>query len=108
MGLFATPAPAWDGAVLGSAFRFTAVWASFIPVLLLTVVLLGAKRWRGFLIGFALGWAAHLLVACATQATDVRFIPGIAGALDTIWLAVSAGVLVMLASLVARVASPRT
>jgi serine protease len=105
VSLLSTPMPEWDGELLGSAYRFTAIWASFIPVLIATVGLLSAKKIRGFLMGVALGWAAHLLVMGVSSTEDVRFIPGIAGALDSIWLFVSAGVLLMLAALIARVAS---
>lgn len=95
--------PTWDGAVLGAGARMTAIWASALPLFLATVLLLGVKRLRGLLVGLALGWAAHLLVASVLMPSDVVLIPGTAGALDRVWLILNGGVLVLLAAVVARV-----
>lgn len=107
LGILAEPMPTWDGVIFGSGWRFTALWASAIPVVLATVALLATKSLRGFLIGLSLGWAAHLVLAGINSSTDVQFIPGVSGVLDSLWLFASASVLMVLAALVAKLAVVR-
>jgi serine protease len=102
LGILAEPMPAWDGVIFGSGWRFTALWASAIPVVLATVALLSSKRLRGFLFGLSIGWGAHLILSAFTLAADVRFIPGTAGIFDAMWLATSGLILFALATLVAK------
>ncbi|MCA9552308.1 MAG: S8 family serine peptidase [Myxococcales bacterium] len=98
--VFTTAMPNWDLAAFGV---HTALWASALPVFGLSVVLLGARRLRPLLVGLALGWAAHFVVAGLFGVTDVAFVPGVASALDQAWLLVNGAALALLATLVARV-----
>lgn len=107
LGVLSTPMPNWDQAILGPSWHFTALWASFVPVTALIVVLLGAKKLRGFLIGLALGWAAFFVVSSISMPSDVQLIPGAAGVLDRIWLLLNAGILLAIARLVALVSPGR-
>lgn len=100
-GVLAEPMPLWDEAVLGASWHFTALWASALPVVLLVVAFLGVRRLRGLLAGLAVGWAAYFLVSAVAMPSDVQLIPGTAGALDRVWLAVNALLLFGLARLVA-------
>lgn len=102
LGLFATAMPTWDMSLLGASWHFTAPWVSLVPVLCVVVALFGAKKARGFLMGIAVGWAAHLLLASVLMPSDVRWVPGVAGFLDRAWLAVNGAVLFGLAGLIAR------
>jgi serine protease len=108
LGLFTEPMPQWDGALFGASWHFTALWASAIPIFALTVLLLGAKKLRGLLVGLAFGWAAHLLLSAIFMPADVQLIPGVASVFDRIWLIINAGALFILARLIATARSTRS
>lgn len=99
--------PTWDLALLGASGHFSAPWASVLPVFGLSIGLLGFRRLRPALMGLALGWSAHLALAGLLGSTDVLGIPGVAGVLDSAWLAVQAALLVGLAQMLARVEAAR-
>jgi serine protease len=107
ISFLATPMPDWDEAAVGATWHFTALWASALPLVLTTVLLVGIKRLRGLLLGLALGWATYFVVSAVLMPADVQFIPGAAGVLDRVWLVVNAGVLLVLARLIAGI-KPRT
>ena len=93
--------PLWDEAVVGASWHFSALWASVVPMLGVSVLLLSVKRLRGLLVGLALGWAAYLLVSAVMMPSDVLFIPGTSGMLDRVWLVLNGGLLLVLARLIA-------
>src|SRR5262249_52318541 len=93
------PVANWDLVALGPGAYHTALWASAIPMFLIAILFLGVKRWRGFLVGLAAGWAANLLVSAIKMPTNVAFMPGDAGLIDRIWLFGNAAVLAVLAAL---------
>lgn len=99
--------PTWDLSVLGAAWHFAAPWASALPVFLMTVVLLGVRSLRGILMGLAIGWAAYLGVSAFLMPADVQLIPGVASLFDRAWLLINAGALVLLASVIVRVAASK-
>jgi serine protease len=101
-GFFSQPIANWDFSLFGASFARTAIWASAIPMFIASTVMLGARKYTGLLVGLTLGWAAHLLMAAFLMPADVQLIPGIAGVLDRIWLAVNSGLLGFLAVLVGR------
>jgi serine protease len=103
ISFLSTPMPDWDEAAVGATWHFTALWASAIPMVLATVVLVGIKRLRGLLLGLAIGWATYFLVSAVLMPADVQFIPGASGVLDRIWLVLNAGVLFVLARLIAGI-----
>lgn len=94
--------PDWDTALFGLSWHATAIWASAFPVVCLTIALVGMKRLRGFLVGMGLGWAAHLFVTAILMPSDIKFIPGSGGFLDTTWLIINTGLLLSLSALIAR------
>ena len=99
--------PTWDQALFGASWHFTALWASAIPLVGLTILGLGFRRLRTFLAGLAVGWAAHLAVSAIAMPADVLWIPGAASILDRLWLIAHAGLLALLASLVLKVTASR-
>lgn len=99
--------PTWDLAFLGASGHFSAPWASVLPVLGLSIGLLGFRQLRPALMGLAVGWSVHLALAGLLGSTDVLGIPGVAGGFDSAWLAVQAALLVGLAQLLARVEAAR-
>ena len=103
LGLLSRAMPQWDLVFVGPSWHFTALWASVLPVLALSLLGLGVRRLRGVLIGLAIGWAAHLLLAAVLMPADVIGIWGEASVLDRAWLVLQSGLLVGLASLLARV-----
>ncbi len=103
LGLFSQAIPTWDLAVVGPSFHFSALWASCLPVLGMTLVLLGLPKLRGLLMGLSLGWGAHLLVSAALMPSDVVLIPGVAGVFDQAWLLANAVALGGLAVAIAKV-----
>ncbi len=105
-GVFGFALPRWDLA-FGAATHFGALWASALPMIGLCVALLGVPRLRGLLVGLSVGWAAHLALAAFGGSTDVLGVPGVAGALDRIWLLSQSAVLLGLSVSVLRVAQRR-
>ena len=103
LGLLSRAMPQWDLALFGPSWHFTAVWASVLPVLGLAILGLGVKRLRGILVGLAIGWAVHLLIAALLMPADVVGIPGVASFFDRAWLVVQSGLLFGLAGLLTRV-----
>lgn len=89
--------PGWFGWALPAWFGFHALWASCIPMLLLTLFGLGFRFARPLLIGLSVGWAAHLAATCLMQTRDVVGIYGISGFWDQLWLGVHALLLILLA-----------
>lgn len=100
-GLVSQGVPGWDGVLLGPAGQGNPVFASALLPVLLGLALYGVARLRGLLVGFALGFAAHLFVAALLGTTDVALIPNLLG-LDTLWLALNGLGCLGLASLLAR------
>ena len=107
LGLLSRAMPQWDTAFVGPSWHFTALWASVLPVLGLALVGLGVRQLRGLLIGLAIGWAVHLLLAGLMMPADVVGVPGLASNFDRVWLLVQSGLLVGLATLMARVMARR-
>jgi serine protease len=105
--LLSTAMPAW-GLALGATWHLAAPWASFLPVLLLSVAAIGVRPLRGLLMGLAIGWATYLFVAGVTMPADVLWMPGHAGWLDRAWLIMNAGVLALLAGVFAAVHGRRS
>lgn len=101
-GLLGLPLVLWDLGLFGAAWHFSALWASVLPMLVLTVAFVGFPKLRGVLAGLSVGWAAHLLVTAFSGGADVSGIPGIAGVLDRVWLGAQALLLLGLAASVAR------
>ncbi len=101
-----TAMPAWDLA-LGAAWHFAAPWVSVLPLLILSVLLIGVRSVRGLLMGLTIGWASYLFVAGVTMPADVLWIPGHAGLLDRAWLLLNSGALALLAGVVAAVHARR-
>ena len=103
LGFLSRAMPQWDTFVFGPSGHFTFVWASVGPVLVLALMGLGIQRLRGLLVGLALGWAAHLFWAAMLMPADVVGLPGLASIVDRVWLLSQAGLLIGLASMIARV-----
>lgn len=101
--LLATPIINLDLLAFGPTFHLSALWASAVPVLVATVLLLGQKKLRGLLIGLSIGWAAYLAVTAVFLPSDVVFIPGVASVLDRTWLVMNSALLLGLAALTTRV-----
>lgn len=100
--VFTTAMPMWDLMAFGPSFH-TPIWVSVLPVFLLSVAALSVRPLRAVLIGLALGWAVHLLAGAFMGATDVAWLPGVAGTLDRLWLLLNAAGLGLLATLLTRV-----
>lgn len=77
------PVTDWLVGITGYADLFT---HSAAPAFILTVLLLGAKKYFGALLGFLVGTIGHLMSDAVFMVKDVHIIPGIAGALDSAWL----------------------
>jgi serine protease len=102
LSLLAEPMPLWDEAVVGASWHMTALWASVLPMLGVSILLLSVKRLRGLLVGLSIGWGAYLLVSAVLMPSDVLFIPGTAGVLDRIWLVLNGALCLVLARLMAN------
>lgn len=102
LGALAHPIARWDLLLVGPSLYHSALFASVLPMLGLTTVLLGMRRATSFLVGLAIGWAGHLLVSVALMPADVTLIPGVAGVLDRGWLLINAAALLFLARLVSQ------
>ena len=74
------------------------LWGALLPFAAIAV-LSGVARLRGVLAGLAFGIAGALAVAAVIGALDVTFIPDV---LDRAWLALNAGVCVLLGRFVLR------
>lgn len=103
LGILSHPIAGWDLFTFGARGYHTALWASMLPMGIAAVALLGWKKGQGLVIGLTLGWAAYLLVSAVGMPADVQGVPGLAGALDRVWLVANALGLVGLARLLVRV-----
>jgi serine protease len=103
LGILSHPIAGWDLFVFGAHGYHTAVWASFLPMGVAAVALLGWKKGQGLVMGLTLGWAAYLLVSAVGMPADVQGVPGLAGVLDRVWLVANALGLLGLARLLVRV-----
>lgn len=103
LGILSHPIAGWDLFTFGARGYHTALWASMLPMGIAAVALLGWKKGQGLVIGLTLGWAAYLLVSAVSMPADVQGVPGLAGALDRVWLVANALGLVGLARLLVRV-----
>lgn len=103
LGILSHPIAGWDLFAFGARGYHTALWASLLPMGIAAVALLGWKKGQGLVMGLTLGWAAYLLVSAVGMPADVQGVPGLAGALDRVWLVANALGLVGLARLLVRV-----
>ncbi len=93
--------PSWDIATLGpTAHGHALFFSALVPTLLLALGY-SVPKLRAPLAGLAVGVAAHLLVHAVAPMMDIRYVPG-TFALDAIWLALNAGVCLLLARLALR------
>jgi hypothetical protein len=91
-----------DMAVFGGTGHGNPLFMSaLIP---LGLIALGAShpRLRGLVAGLAVGVAAHLLFFAVVPVFDLRWVPGTAGTLDSLWLIGNAAVCAALATLTLR------
>lgn len=98
MAFAASPVAEWPGLALGADWHLSPIVGSFLLALAPMMFLLGVKKLRGVLAGFALGVAGFLLSRAALGAVDVSWIPG-HGALDFAWLALNGAVATVLGAL---------
>lgn len=103
LGILSHPIAGWDLFTFGARGYHTALWASMLPMGVAAVALLGWKKGQGLVMGLTLGWAAYLLVSAVGMPADVQGVPGLAGALDRVWLVANALGLLGLARLLVRV-----
>ena len=94
--------PSLDMALLGPLAHGNPLFMSALIPLGLIAVAGGVPRARGVLAGIAVGVAAHLLFFAAVPVFDLRYVPGTAGMLDSLWLAGNAAVCAALAVLTLR------
>ena len=94
--------PSMDMAVFGGTAHGSPLFMSvLIP---LGLIALGAShpKLRGLVAGLAVGVAAHLLFFAVVPVFDLRWVPGTAGMLDSLWLAGNAALCAGLAVLTLR------
>ena len=94
--------PSMDMAIFGGTAHGSPLFMS--ALLPLGLIALGAShpRLRGLVAGVAVGVAAHLLFFAVVPVFDLRWVPGTAGMLDTLWLAGNAALCAGLATLTLR------
>lgn len=93
-GFLTRSAPEWGLVVFGPEWHWNALLASALVPTVLGFVGLPTRLTRSLGVGLALGWSARLLTGVALPYADVLGIPGQAGLLDGVWLAVN-GVLLL-------------
>jgi serine protease len=92
--------PSWDLALLGPAGHANPLFFSALVPLGLAALLYRVPRARGFVFGFAVGVAAHLVFHVFFRGADVAWLPG--ALLDHGWLLLNAAACVAVAHVVAR------
>lgn len=103
LGIASHPVAMWDLFAVGPTYHRSALWASALPMIVASVVLLRWKAIQPLMVGLALGWAAYLGVSAVIMPADVLLIPGAASWLDRAWLAANALILVGLGGVLTRV-----
>ncbi len=94
--------PSMDMAVFGGASRGNPLFMS--ALLPLGLIALGAShpRLRALVAGLAVGVAAHLIFFAVVPVFDLRWVPGVAGTFDSLWLVGNAAICAGLATLTLR------
>jgi hypothetical protein len=94
--------PSMDMAIFGGTAHGNPLFVS--ALLPLGLIALGAShpRLRGLVAGIAAGVAAHLLFFAVVPVFDLRYVPGSAGMLDSLWLVGNAAICAGLATLTLR------
>jgi serine protease len=98
VGFLAAPVGEWPALALGMSWHLNPLVGSFLLALAPMALLLGVKKARGALAGFALGVAGFLVARGLLGYVDVSFIPG-HGVLDALWLLGNGAVAVVLGRL---------
>lgn len=90
LGIFAGGLAGLGIWLFGPAGGDSALWLSFLPVLLLTIATLRVPRLRGLMMGLAIGYAAYLFVSALVLPMDVEWMWGEASWADRTWLLLNA------------------
>ncbi len=94
--------PSLDMAVFGATSHGSPLFMSALLPLGLIALGAGHPRLRGLVAGLAVGVAAHLAFFAVVPVFDLRWVPGTAGTLDTLWLMGNAALCAALATLTLR------
>jgi len=94
--------PSLDMAAFGGASHGSPLFMSALLPLGLIALGAGHPRLRAIVAGIAIGVAAHLAFFAVVPVFDVRWVPGVAGTLDTLWLMGNAALCAGLATLTLR------